>query len=298
MKMNRLFGILTILLKQGRSTAPELAARFEVSRRTINRDIETLCQAGIPLVTTQGCGGGISIAEGYRIDTTLFSTEELETLLAGLKGVLSISEPPDFRPLLEKLSGSPAEDILLIDLANFDGRNLALKITTIKQAIRNRQLLTFRYYYPKGECLRTIEPYRLLFKWSAWYVLGYCISRQGFRLFKLNRLWEPETGSTFVARQIHLQELMPDRYFEEPAFHLKALFENQAKYRLIEEYGPNCFTETTDGRLLLERGFVNYENMLEWVLSFGGQAEVLAPESLRSALFQQAQALLKKYCET
>ena len=90
--MDRLIGIITILLRQDKITAPELASRFEVSRRTINRDIETICQAGIPLVTTQGRGGGISIAEGYKISSSLLTSEELQAIFAGLGGMDSISE--------------------------------------------------------------------------------------------------------------------------------------------------------------------------------------------------------------
>ncbi len=82
MKLDRLIGILAVLLQKDQVTAPELAELFEVSRRTINRDIEALCQAGIPLVTTQGFGGGISIMEGYRMDRTILSRSDMQAILA------------------------------------------------------------------------------------------------------------------------------------------------------------------------------------------------------------------------
>ncbi len=85
MKINRLIGILSILLQQEKVTAPFLAEKFEVSRRTINRDIEDLCKAGIPLVTTQGANGGISIMEGYKIDSTLLTSADMQAILAGLR---------------------------------------------------------------------------------------------------------------------------------------------------------------------------------------------------------------------
>ena len=84
MKIDRLIGILSILLQKETMTAPELAKRFEVSRRTINRDIDELTYAGIPIRTTQGVGGGISIAEGYKMDRTILTLKDMQVILAGL----------------------------------------------------------------------------------------------------------------------------------------------------------------------------------------------------------------------
>ena len=104
MKIDRLIGILSILLQRDSITAPELAERFEVSRRTINRDVEALCQAGIPIVTRQGAGGGISIMEGYRMDRTVLSTADMRAILAGLQSLDSVSDTKRYAQLMEKLS--------------------------------------------------------------------------------------------------------------------------------------------------------------------------------------------------
>ena len=198
MKIDRLVGIITILLQQERVTAPELAKRFEVSRRTINRDIEDICRAGIPLVTTQGYGGGISIAEGFTLDRSLLTEEELQLILSGVKGLDSVSETSYAQGLSEKLSAAAADDIL-IDLASHYQAPLTRKIAVIRSAIRNRRHISFRYYYEKGQCRRTIEPYKLVFRWSAWYVWGWCLEREAFRLFKLNRLWELEPFNSLTS---------------------------------------------------------------------------------------------------
>ena len=298
MKIDRLIGIITILLQRDQITAPELAKRFEVSRRTINRDIEDICRAGIPLVTTQGYGGGISIADGYKVDHALLTQEELQMLFSGLKGLDSVSERPYSTRLVEKLSGKAIDvaDTMVIDLASHYQKSLAQKIGVIRDAIQNRRHISFRYYYEKGESQRTIEPYRLIFKWSAWYVWGCCLQRQDFRLFKLNRLWNLETSTNiFAPRELPPLEL--DQYFSENRIHLKALFEKGQKYRLIEEYGPDCFQSSPEDSLLFERDFVSYSNMREWVLSFGSQVEVLEPEQLRADLRQQAEKILDKYKE-
>ena len=91
MKIDRLIGILSILLQKEMITAPELAEHFEVSRRTIGRDIEALCKAGIPIRTMQGSGGGISIMNGYRMDRTLLTSRDMQMILAGLRSLDSVS---------------------------------------------------------------------------------------------------------------------------------------------------------------------------------------------------------------
>ena len=115
MKIDRLIGIVTILLQTEKSTVPALAQRFEVSRRTIERDIDALCRAGVPLVTVQGYGGGVFIEPRYKLDKTLLSGPELAALVAGAAGVGSVSPAPLARSLAEKLGGSgrPAHRPLL-----------------------------------------------------------------------------------------------------------------------------------------------------------------------------------------
>ena len=91
MKLDRMIGILSVLLQKEKVTAPYLAEKFEVSRRTINRDIDALCMAGIPLVTEPGANGGVSIMDGYKIDRTLLSTSDMQAILAGLRSLDSVS---------------------------------------------------------------------------------------------------------------------------------------------------------------------------------------------------------------
>ena len=294
MKIDRLMGIVTLLLQQDKITAPELARRFEVSRRTINRDIEDICRAGIPIVTTQGYGGGVSIAEGFKLDRSLLTGEELQAILSGVKGLDSVSDTPRFPALAEKLADGNSDDIL-IDLASQYQGPLTEKFAVIRGVIRDRLPLSFDYYYEKGRCRRILEPCKLVFRWSAWYVWGWCPEREAFRLFKLNRLWNLEQGAEpFEKRGFPPEELDFDRHFSAGTYHLKALFEESERYRLVEEYGPDCCRETQDG-LLLERDFASYSNMREWVLSFGGRAEVLEPEELRADLLRQAEVMAKKY---
>ena len=156
MKLDRMIGILSILLQQEKVTAPYLAEEFEVSRRTINRDIEALCMAGIPLVTEQGKNGGISIMEGYKIDHTLLSTSDMQAILAGLRSLDSVSGTNRYAQLMEKLSVGASNLLagdthILIDLSSWYKESLAPKIEVIHRAIEQRQQLQFYYYSPQGD---------------------------------------------------------------------------------------------------------------------------------------------------
>ena len=298
MKIDRLIGIITILLQRDRVTAPELAERFEVSRRTINRDIEDICRAGIPIVTVQGRSGGISILDSYKVDKTFFTRDELQAILSGLRGMDSVSQTAYHASMVEKLSGRGArvesDGIVLIDLASHYQKPLVRKMECIKAAIRSRRCVSFQYCYAKGEGERRIEPYHLVFRWSAWYMFGYCLDREAFRLFKLNRLWDVRPlDREYQPREIPEAELDFDDYFAEGAFRLKALFDASVKYRLIEEYGVGCWRDTEDGKLLLERDFASYDNMREWVFSFGDRVAVLEPQELREDRRRQAEAIWK-----
>lgn len=303
MKIDRLIGIITILLNQDKVTAPWLAERFEVSRRTIQRDIEDICKAGIPLVTLQGHGGGITIAEGYKIDKSLLTREEMQALLAGLKGMDSVSRTSHASSLLDKLSSKEntkvSQDAIIIDLASHYQGSLTPKIESIKKAIYEKYIISFEYCYVKGETFRKIEPYYLVFKWSSWYVFGYCPDRKAYRLFKLNKLWNLSlTSETYIPRNIPEEELDFDRYFTSNEIHLKAVFAESEKHRLVEEYGTNCYFVLEEGELLFEWSFTSYENLLQWILSFGDKVKVLEPDRLRADRFRQAENILKELKET
>ena len=164
MKIDRLIGVLSILLQEEKVTAPELAERFEVSRRTINRDIEDLCRAGIPIRTVQGTGGGISIMDGYRMDRTILSSKDMQMILAGLRSLDSVSGSSYYGQLMEKIQAGSSEfisgrDSILIDLSSWYRDSLAPKIETIQDAIGDRHLVRFQYHAPSGESERTVEPY-------------------------------------------------------------------------------------------------------------------------------------------
>ena len=302
MKIDRLIGILSILLQEEKMTAPELAERFEVSRRTINRDIEDLCKAGIPIRTVQGTGGGISIMEGYRMDRTILTSKDMQMILAGLRSLDSVSKSSYYGQLMEKIKAGSSvfvsgRDSVLIDLSSWHKDSLVPKIATIQSAIENRHLLKFRYYAPSKDSNRMVEPYYLVFHWSSWYLWGWCRDRQDFRMFKLNRMDElNETKQEFLCREVPMPDLSNEKIFP-GGIKVKALFDADMKWRLIEEFGMRFFTETEDGRLLFSADYTDKESLVTWLMTFGTKVEVLEPSEVRDILRRNAKELLKIYGE-
>lgn len=299
MKTHRLIGIIDVLRQKKKVTAPYLAERFEVSRRTILRDIEALCRAGFPIVTTQGGGGGVALMDGYDIDTTVFTGDELTAIFTGLQSIDSVSHTPGADRLAVK-SGENAVALsrhMMIDLSSFYKDDLADKIEQIRTAIRERRLIEFHYYYNKGEADKRVEPYLVVFKWSDWYVFGWCCERRDFRMYKLRRLWElrvadePYTPREIPEEQKQFGGNMTDDFF------ITAIYEPSEKYRLVEEYGPGAFSVMEDGRLWTRWGFTDPDRALQRFLSFGDKVQIVDPPEMREKMRAAAARILEKYGE-
>lgn len=300
MKIDRLLGILTVLLQKESVTAPYLAEKFEVSRRTVSRDIDVLCKAGIPIYTKQGGGGGICIADGFKLDKNVLTKDELTNMITSLKALGSVSEKSSIEKTIEKLTGNgetviSLRDSIIIDLSSHSKNVITEKIKLIKSAISESRLISFTYYYEKGETARKIEPYFITFQWNAWYIFGYCVLREDWRLFKLSRLW----NLTVCEEQFSLRDIPPGRenlfsYFTDE-YKLTAVFEASEKYRLIDEYGIDCSMELSDGKLLLELNYTNKSYILNWLLSFGSKVYVTEPALLAEEIKKTAFELLEIY---
>lgn len=300
MKLDRLIGILTVLLQNERMTAPQLAEKFEVTRRTIGRDIDALCQAGIPIVTYQGVRGGISIAEGYKLDKSVLTSDELSGMITALKGIGSVSETAQIERILDKLgirneAMVSLQEPVIIDLASHYKGSLTSKIALIKQAILEKRLIKFDYYYEKGEMPRCIEPYFVIFQWMAWYVFGFCPQRQDFRMFKLTRLWNLEPcEERYVSREIPPERKSFHSYFVDDK-KLVGLFHPSVKYQLIESYGLNCFTKTEEGKLRFEITYTNEAYIISWILSFGNKVKVIEPPDIAEKIKEIAENIILNY---
>lgn len=303
MKLERQMGILSVLLQCDKVTAPYLAEKFEVSRRTINRDIESLCAAGIPIVSIQGCGGGISIMEGYRLDRTLLTSSDMESIISGLGSLDSISGTNRVKQLMEKLSVDSSDVLssdnhILIDLSSWHKTMLTEKIELIQSAISSGNIISFKYYAPSGESKRRLEPYKLIFKWSSWYVWGYCLKRCACRMFKLNRIVGLSiSDERFEKRRLGQPKISAGGICAE-AVNIRAIFDVAVKWRLVDEFGYESFSPLDGGRLLFSAEFDDKESALMWILTFGDKAELLEPIELRRELCAIGRKISEKYDET
>ena len=267
---------------------------------TINRDIETLNAAGIPIVTFQGANGGIGIMENYRIDKTLLTSSDMQAILAGLLSLDSVSGTNKYQQLKEKLSPKGRNELalnrhILIDLSSWHKSTLVPKIELIQAAIERKEKITFRYFAPKGVSQRKIEPYFLIFHWASWYVWGYCVDKSDFRLFKLTRMQEEEgTGELYEPRKVPQPELSAYNIFPSTGM-IQAVFEPEMRWRLMEDFGMDCFREQEDGTLLFTYEFMDKESLFGWLLSFGSAVELLGPEEIRQEFALHIKKISEKY---
>lgn len=200
MKIDRLISIIMVLLNNERVSAIKLAEMFEVSTRTIYRDIETISLSGIPITTYNGANGGISIMEEYKVDKNIFTTSDISTILMGLSSVSTTLSNKEIIGTLEKVKSllpkEQSKDIELksnqitIDLTTWMGnKSLQSNIEKVKSALNDNKHLQFEYYgVNRNKDKRCIEPYKLILKENNWYLQGYCILKEDFRVFKLSRI--------------------------------------------------------------------------------------------------------------
>jgi Predicted transcriptional regulator len=302
-KADRLLGIVTVLAQRNKVKAKELAERFEVSLRTIYRDVEAIGKAGIPIVTYPGGDGGIGIAEGFTLDRSALTREDMQSIVLGLKSLESVQPDRSVSRLLSKLSPEPGRfvalrDAIVIDLASHYKNSLAPKIGLLRQAIADGKTVRFDYYAKTGRTAREIEPYFVAFKWSAWYLFGYCRLRGDFRLFKLNRLLHLEiTENDFQFRAVSDDQLNLEAFYSDPETKQYAtlLLDRSLEYVMIDEYGPESYELLDDGRILADWDYVNAHEMVKTVLGLGGGAKVVSPKSLADAVQAEAEKIFLRY---
>ena len=234
MKIDRLVSIIMILLNRERIGAQALADLFEVSPRTIYRDIDAINMAGIPVRSTSGVGGGFEIMQEYKLDKKFFSADELSAILMGLTSLSDLVRGDELIHALAKIKSfipaDRAEEIKLkanqirIDLSAWMGnRNIQVYLEMIKTALQERRLLSFEYVAHHGnKTARTVEPYQLVLKNSHWYFHGYCRKRNDFRLFRLSRISNLQIEKeTFLPRDFQKTSLKFEEIFETVPIRIK-----------------------------------------------------------------------------
>ncbi len=298
MEQSRLFKIVYHLLEKGKSTAPELAEKFEVSIRTIYRDLDAISAAGIPIYTTQGKGGGIFIMQDFVLNKSILSEQEKEQILMALQGI-SITEHNQTDELLMKLGGlfqSKVTNWIEVDFSewykntpNYDVFNL------IKNAIFNQYIITFSYFAREGNYSnRTVEPIKLIFKNKDWYLYGFCLLRNDFRFFKLTRIKELKILSDTFKHEVknipEIETVIKHNNFI-PA---KLKFSPKAAFRVYDEF-TDKISKDNQGNLYVNIDLPDNETLFSYILSFGDNVEILEPDYLRESMKEKLTLMLEKY---
>ena len=297
MKIDRLISIIMVLLDKKRISAQSLADMFEVSLRTIYRDIDAIDLAGIPIRSISGVGGGFEIMPKYKVDNKVFSTTDLSTILMGLSSLSGMIQTDELIHTLTKVkSFIPAEkakDIeiktnqIRIDQSPWMGNSsIQPHLEIIKTALQERKLLAFTYIGHHGKItVRKAEPYQLVLKNSRWYWQGYCLERNDFRLFRLSRTLD-----------LHiLEEVYAPRRNQKPQLDITDMLtamqidvELRIHASILDRILDYCTYEacTMDGpqHYIVHFPFIENEYYYDILLGFGDKCECLKPLHIRQEL--------------
>lgn len=298
MKINRLIEIVTILLNRQTITAKELADRFEVSRRTIYRDIDVLSEAGIPIYTDKGKGGGISILEDYTLNKTLLSKSESEGLVLALKA-MGATDYPEADVILEKIGSifknNIANEWIEINFDSWSSRvNEDNKFSKLRDSIISNQIVNFNYINVNGiRSNRDVEPVKLVFSSFSWYLVAFCHMRQEYRVFRLSRIKNVKVLEKHFTKRV-LTELDLDFDFS-PLIKLVIRCDETVLNRLYDTFDEQFFTKNEDNSYTLTIEVPEDEWVYGYILSFGNNAEVVEPICIREEIRRRAKEVANKY---
>ena len=297
MKDNRLFRILYYILEKGRVTANELADKFEVSVRTIYRDIDSISSAGIPIYALQGKGGGIEIAEDFVLNKSLLSENEKQQIMSALQGVdnTTIQHENELLTKLSALFKMKNTSWIEVDFNNWQNNKLYEKaFNDIKSAILSKNIISFTYFSSnEKETSRSVKPVRLIFKSQDWYLYALCLLRNDFRYFKLSRIKNLEIHEEKFEDSfddVILKKEIPNNH----KVRIKVKFNRKVAFRVYDELNGEI-TEDDDGNLYTEIEIPNDYNLYNYIFSFGDGAEVLEPKDIRMQIKEMINKMAEKY---
>ena len=295
MQESRLFKILYHLLDKGQATAPELAERFEVSVRTIYRDIDALSGAGIPVYTEAGRNGGIHLLNDFVLDKAVLSEAEKQEILAALQSI-HITRNMDGSRTLQKLSALfqlHSENWLEVDFSRwgnpgYDNETFEL----LKSAVIRHRNVKLRYAGSYEEIReRTVQPYKLVYKAKAWYLQAFCTEKQDWRVFKLNRILELEVLEEGFSQ---LNPPGPIETFEGEYPKVTLRFPKEMSYRVYDEFDKAQIQRQENGDLIVSANMPEDPWLIGFLLSFGTRVDILSPSHLKEAVAEQAKLIYEK----
>ena len=296
MKDNRLFRILYYILEKEKVTANELADKFEVSVRTIYRDIDSISSVGVPIFTTQGKGGGIKIDNEYILNKSLFDANEKEQIIAALQGLEKTNEAYKSE-LITKLSALfkiKNSNWIEIDFTSWGSNNTYQDLfNALKTTIINKNIISFSYNSSKAEKInRKVKPIRLLFKEQDWYLYGFCLLRNDFRYFKLSRMKDLKVLA--MNYEDNFENIVLKREIKyENTVNIKLKFNKSVTFRVYDEF--KAIEEDEKGNLYVEIKIPNNYKLYNYIFSFGANVEILEPKEIRNQFKNMINKIAKKY---
>lgn len=293
MQINRLFEIIYILLDKKTVMANELAKKFEVSSRTIYRDIEILSGAGIPIYTTKGKGGGISILDNFILDKSVISKEEQSAIITALTAmsVLPNVEKTGIADKMSLLFKSNDNSWIDVDFSdwNVEQKNFFDKI---RYSIIERFALKLKYINSNGEIFERIaELLKLYFKSKSWYLIAYCRKADDYRMFRLSQIRDVEVTNEHFERE--MCEYKYDNDDENICVNVKLKISKNVEYRVYDEFQDA--EKTADGDFIVNMSYPENEWLYGYIMSFGEYAEVLEPTYIRDIIKTKIEKMINNY---
>ncbi len=301
MQTNRLFKILYYILNNKKVTAKELSQKFEVSTRTIYRDIDIISSLGIPIYATQGKNGGISILDGFSIDNSLLSSEEKEDILSSLQAINQLNNKK-YDDLIIKLSSifkTKFNNWIEVDFSYW-GQSISMQhiFDNIKNAILNRNIINFTYFNTNGEnTKRIVYPIKLLFKSGNWYLYGFCKIKDDYRLFKLTRIKNLEITNQIYYEKIQDIHNIDKNIKNEKTILVKLKFDKKIAFRVYDEFS-DCIIKEEREYLYVSALLPDYEGLYSYLFSFLEYLEVLEPIHIRENFLNKLNAINNNYSNT
>ena len=302
MSESRLFKILYYLLDKGTVTAPELAKKFEVSVRTIYRDIDMLSGAGIPVYTTTGHGGGIHLLDNFVLKKSLLSEQEMQDILIGVQS-LSAVQYPDTDGVMSKLKATfqiAESDWIEIDFSRWGSIVEKEKqyFEMLKRSILGRQEIQFLYYNSLGEVSqRRCQPLKLVYKDKAWYLYAYCLKRNDYRLFRISRIKELLVTDQYFKSHSEMKEsVFPLMEEMGKPITIELSFPKEVSYRVYDTFEDDVI-KWNGQEIRVNVTLPETEWLYSFIMSFGNQISILYPVSLKEKIIERYKIALKHFEE-
>ena len=296
MKNNRLFGIIYLLLAKDTMTAKELSEYFLVSTRTIYRDIETLSELNIPIYMSKGKNGGIHLLDNYKLDKALLTDAEQNQILFSLQGIHKLQVDND--AIYEKMKhifSKENENWFEVDFSVWEKSDYHKEnFMIIKNAIINQNVIEFSYFNSYGtNTLRKVEPLKLYFKHNAWYLFGFDIKKNDYRLFKIMRMQELKLLDEVFERTMPTEK----QVFQEQMETVKLVLQIDKKlsYRVYDEFEAASIKKLESGDFIVSIEFPFTDWIYGYILSFGEYIKVLEPIHVRNEIIERLNKSLNNY---